>query len=129
MAESTAAELATSVGADVVGDPNVVVTGLTHDSVRVLPGSLFCCVVGERFDGHQFAASAVAAGAAALLVERQLPLTVRIVGELRGKPGRKGPHDRGQRLGALRLVQPAPRAARGCGATAHRRARGPRPRL
>ncbi len=76
MAESTAAELATWVGADVVGDPNVVVTGLTHDSVRVLPGSLFCCVVGERFDGHEFAASAMAAGAAALLVERQLPLDV-----------------------------------------------------
>ncbi|HNI36310.1 MAG TPA: UDP-N-acetylmuramoyl-L-alanyl-D-glutamate--2,6-diaminopimelate ligase, partial [Microthrixaceae bacterium] len=32
------------------------------------------CVVGERFDGHNFAAAAVSAGASALLVERQLPL-------------------------------------------------------
>lgn len=73
-ASTTAADLAAVVGAHVVGDPGVVIAGLTHDSARVLDGSLFCCVVGERFDGHNFAAAAVSAGASALLVERQLPL-------------------------------------------------------
>ena len=76
MGETTAAELAAVVGAHVVGDPDVVLSGLTHDSARVLAGSLFCCVVGARFDGHRFAADAVAGGAVALLVERQLPLDV-----------------------------------------------------
>ncbi|MBX7067948.1 MAG: UDP-N-acetylmuramoyl-L-alanyl-D-glutamate--2,6-diaminopimelate ligase [Microthrixaceae bacterium] len=73
-ASTTAADLAAVVGAHVVGDSGVVIAGLTHDSARVLDGSLFCCVVGERFDGHNFAAAAVSAGASALLVERQLPL-------------------------------------------------------
>lgn len=44
----------------------------THDSRAVSPGSLFCCVPGSGFDGHDFAADAVSAGAAALLVEREL---------------------------------------------------------
>jgi UDP-N-acetylmuramoyl-L-alanyl-D-glutamate--2,6-diaminopimelate ligase len=48
------------------------VVAATHDSRRVVPGALFCCVVGERADGHDFAPAAVEAGAAALLVERRL---------------------------------------------------------
>lgn len=38
------------------------------------PGSLFCCLPGARADGHDFAADALAHGAAALLVERRLGL-------------------------------------------------------
>jgi UDP-N-acetylmuramoyl-L-alanyl-D-glutamate--2,6-diaminopimelate ligase len=48
----------------------------THDSREVAPGSLFCAVPGRTQDGHDHAVAAVAAGAAALLVERQLPLEV-----------------------------------------------------
>lgn len=44
----------------------------THDSREVRPGSLFCCVPGAGFDGHDFADAAVASGAVALLVERPL---------------------------------------------------------
>jgi UDP-N-acetylmuramoyl-L-alanyl-D-glutamate--2,6-diaminopimelate ligase len=47
----------------------VFVTGVVYDSRRVEPGSLFCCLRGERSDGHEFAADAVAAGATALLVD------------------------------------------------------------
>ncbi|MBS1838074.1 MAG: UDP-N-acetylmuramoyl-L-alanyl-D-glutamate--2,6-diaminopimelate ligase [Actinobacteria bacterium] len=47
-------------------------SSITHDSRRVLPGGLFCCVVGTHADGHDHAAAAVAAGAVALLVERPL---------------------------------------------------------
>ena len=54
------------------------VTDATHDSRAVAPGSLFCCVAGAGFDGHDFAADAVAAGAVALLVERQLDSTPEI---------------------------------------------------
>jgi UDP-N-acetylmuramoyl-L-alanyl-D-glutamate--2,6-diaminopimelate ligase len=49
-----------------------LVSGITHDSRAVTTGSIFCCVSGERFDGHSFAADAVANGASALLVQRPL---------------------------------------------------------
>ena len=43
------------------------------DSRRVEPGMLFVALPGERTDGHRFLADAVARGAAALLVTRDLP--------------------------------------------------------
>ena len=63
-------------GAVVRGDPSTTVVDATVDSRAAAPGSLFCCVVGERADGHTFAADAVANGASALLVERALDLDV-----------------------------------------------------
>ncbi|WP_426572587.1 UDP-N-acetylmuramoyl-L-alanyl-D-glutamate--2,6-diaminopimelate ligase [Aquihabitans sp. McL0605] len=73
----TAATGRGSLGAlDLVGDPAVAVTAITHDSRRVGPGSLYCCVPGAVFDGHDFAEAAVAAGAAALLCERRLAVDV-----------------------------------------------------
>jgi len=56
------------------GDGGVDVTGLEADSRRVKAGDLFLCIPGFTQDGHDFAASAVANGAAALLCERPLPL-------------------------------------------------------
>jgi UDP-N-acetylmuramoyl-L-alanyl-D-glutamate--2,6-diaminopimelate ligase len=52
---------------------HVTVTGVTHDSRAVVPGSLFVAVPGEHADGHDFAAAAVRQGATALIVERPLP--------------------------------------------------------
>ena len=61
----------------IVGDPAVVeVTSVVHDSRSVTDGSLFCCVRGALVDGHDFAVTAVDAGATALLCERSLPVTV-----------------------------------------------------
>lgn len=45
---------------------------VTMDSRQKLQNSLFFCVSGARFDGHGFAAQAVANGAVALVVERYL---------------------------------------------------------
>ncbi|HEY2813331.1 MAG TPA: UDP-N-acetylmuramoyl-L-alanyl-D-glutamate--2,6-diaminopimelate ligase [Acidimicrobiales bacterium] len=60
-----------------VGDPDDVdVTGVVHDSRAVTDGSLFCCVPGAIADGHAFAATAVEAGAVALLCERVLKVDV-----------------------------------------------------
>jgi UDP-N-acetylmuramoyl-L-alanyl-D-glutamate--2,6-diaminopimelate ligase len=56
------------------GDASVDVTGVTHDSRQVSPGSLFCAVRGQVTDGHAHAAAAVAAGAVAVLCERPLDL-------------------------------------------------------
>ncbi len=59
------------------GGPETVVVGsVAFDSRRVQAGALFCCVPGSTTDGHRFAADAVAAGAAVLLVERFLELDV-----------------------------------------------------
>jgi UDP-N-acetylmuramoyl-tripeptide--D-alanyl-D-alanine ligase len=44
------------------------------DSRQVHPGSCFVALRGERVDGHRFAAEAVRAGAAALILERPVPL-------------------------------------------------------
>ncbi len=63
-------------GARLQGDPDVVLSGATHDSREVRPGDLYCCVVGASHDGHDFAAQAVVEGAAALLVQRVLDLAV-----------------------------------------------------
>ena len=54
----------------------VDVADLAYDSRAVRAGTLFLCVPGQRSDGHDHAAAAVAAGACALVVERELPLDV-----------------------------------------------------
>lgn len=55
------------------GLPPVAVTGVTDDSRAVRPGCLFVAVPGFRVDGHAFLANAVAAGAAAAIVEHADP--------------------------------------------------------
>lgn len=68
--------LAERIGATSSGDGEVELVDVTLDSRTVVPGSLFCCVPGAVHDGHDFAAAAVDAGAAALLCERRLDLPV-----------------------------------------------------
>jgi UDP-N-acetylmuramoyl-L-alanyl-D-glutamate--2,6-diaminopimelate ligase len=48
------------------------VTGVTQDSRAARPGSLFVAVRGLRVDGHDFVPTAVAAGAAVVVVETPL---------------------------------------------------------
>jgi UDP-N-acetylmuramoyl-L-alanyl-D-glutamate--2,6-diaminopimelate ligase len=62
--------------ADVLRLASVEISDLAYDTRHVRPGSLFFCVPGARADGHDFAAEAVARGAAALVVERPLELDV-----------------------------------------------------
>jgi UDP-N-acetylmuramoyl-L-alanyl-D-glutamate--2,6-diaminopimelate ligase len=50
----------------------VVVRGVAYDSRRVLPGSVFVAVPGAHADGHAHAGEAVARGAAAVIVEREI---------------------------------------------------------
>jgi UDP-N-acetylmuramoyl-L-alanyl-D-glutamate--2,6-diaminopimelate ligase len=52
------------------------VRAVAYRSDRVQPGDLFCCLPGEKVDGHDFAYAAVSTGAGALLVQRALPLPV-----------------------------------------------------
>ncbi len=73
----------------VIGDQATEVRVLTMDSRQVERGSLFACVPGENRDGHEFAAAAVASGAAAILCERPLDLDVPqvVVTSVRGALG------------------------------------------
>jgi UDP-N-acetylmuramoyl-tripeptide--D-alanyl-D-alanine ligase len=48
------------------------VTAVEFDSRQVGPGGLFLALPGERADGHDFAAAAVAAGATAVLAAREV---------------------------------------------------------
>jgi UDP-N-acetylmuramoyl-L-alanyl-D-glutamate--2,6-diaminopimelate ligase len=61
---------------DVVGGAAVEIRELAYDAREVPRGSLFFCIAGARVDGHDLAPEAVAAGAAALVVERCLDVDV-----------------------------------------------------
>ncbi len=58
------------------GNCQVIIRGMSMDSRHVEQGDLYACVPGFQADGHDFAASAIASGAVALVVERFLPLDV-----------------------------------------------------
>jgi UDP-N-acetylmuramoyl-tripeptide--D-alanyl-D-alanine ligase len=77
--ELSIAEIVTAVGGTLVGssDAATLVTGMVHtDSRKVAPGDIFFALPGEVSDGHLFADAAIAAGAALLIVERELPVEV-----------------------------------------------------
>jgi UDP-N-acetylmuramoyl-tripeptide--D-alanyl-D-alanine ligase len=81
----TLQDIAATTGGRVAGgaDGSAVVTGdVVIDSRRVTPGSLFACVAGETFDGHDFATQAVAAGAVAALATREVDAPAVVVGNL-----------------------------------------------
>ncbi|WFE57150.1 UDP-N-acetylmuramoyl-tripeptide--D-alanyl-D-alanine ligase [Micromonospora sp. WMMD712] len=71
----TLAEVAEAVGGRLVAaDPAAQVTGpVEFDSRRAGPGALFVAFPGEKVDGHDYAAGAVAAGAVAVLGTREVP--------------------------------------------------------
>src|SRR5438128_9031335 len=73
MIEMTLREIAEIVGGTLhdVPDPAATVTGAVEfDSRRINSGDLFLALPGERVDGHDYAAAAVAAGAVAVLAAR-----------------------------------------------------------
>ncbi len=82
------------------------ITGLAYDSRRVQAGTLFFCVPGYEHDGHDFAAQAVAQGAAALVVERPLGLGVPelLVGSTRAAMGPLAARFYGEPTARLRVV-------------------------
>ncbi|MCH1868275.1 UDP-N-acetylmuramoyl-tripeptide--D-alanyl-D-alanine ligase [Nocardioides sp. CFH 31398] len=92
----TLAEVAAVVGgrlADATGSETV--TGpATLDSRDVASGGLFVAIAGERVDGHDFAAGAVAAGAAGVLGSRPVGAPAVLVGDPVDALGRLARHVR-----------------------------------
>jgi len=74
MIELTLAEIAEIVGGRLQhADPATVVTGsVEFDSRNVGRGGLFLAIPGERVDGHDFTHAAIAAGAVASIVTRDV---------------------------------------------------------
>ncbi|WP_329258295.1 UDP-N-acetylmuramoyl-tripeptide--D-alanyl-D-alanine ligase [Actinoallomurus sp. NBC_01490] len=63
--------------------PEAVVAGpVVIDSRKAEPGALFAALRGERLDGHDFAGQAVAAGAVAVLAEREVGVPAVIVDDV-----------------------------------------------
>lgn len=56
-----------------------ITAGVEFDSRKLVPGGLFVALPGERVDGHEFAARAVAAGAAGVLAAREVDAPAVIV--------------------------------------------------
>lgn len=51
---------------------NPLIKSISHNSKTVKQGDLFVCLVGEKFDAHKFALSAVENGASAILAQKKL---------------------------------------------------------
>ncbi|GKX56271.1 UDP-N-acetylmuramoyl-tripeptide--D-alanyl-D-alanine ligase [Leminorella grimontii] len=80
MIPATLTQLAQAVdGRLIAGTQDIIgrqFTAVTTDTRKVEDGCLFIALKGERFDAHDFAAEAIKGGAAALVVDRHLPLDV-----------------------------------------------------
>src|SRR6202165_4011295 len=59
-------------GATLEGNGDVEITGIAYDSRRVKPGDLFVAVEGLQVDGHAYVTDAVNAGAAAIVIQREV---------------------------------------------------------
>jgi UDP-N-acetylmuramoyl-tripeptide--D-alanyl-D-alanine ligase len=83
-------EIAAAVGGTLHdADPAAAVTGAVEfDSRRIEPGGLFVALLGERVDGHEHAAGAVAAGAAGVLAARPVGVPAVVVPDVRAALGR-----------------------------------------
>ena len=81
---------ATDLYVDLFGEPSTPISGVSFDSRVVETGDVFFCVPGTSTDGHRFGPDAVAAGAAALCVERRLDVDAPqlIVSDVRRAMGR-----------------------------------------
>jgi UDP-N-acetylmuramoyl-tripeptide--D-alanyl-D-alanine ligase len=83
------ATIAEITGGTVHGPPDAVVSGpVVIDSRAVEPGALFAAFKGERADGHDFAAGALAAGAAGVLAQRPVEGPCVIVPDVQEALGR-----------------------------------------
>lgn len=62
-------DLVTALGLHLDGDPEIEVTGVTHQADWARPGDAFVAIRGARVDGHQFIDQALERGAVAVLGE------------------------------------------------------------
>jgi len=67
-------ELITDLKAkEIIGDLNLNIKGIYHNSREIKRDFLFICIKGFTFDGHNFIDEAINRGAVALVVEKEIP--------------------------------------------------------
>lgn len=69
----TATSVATATGAGLYGPEPTEFRAIVTDSRKVREGDLFIALAGETFDGHDFVDAALKAGAAGVMVSRDVP--------------------------------------------------------
>lgn len=67
----TLKEIANACSGKLVGDENTVITSVETDSRKVVSGTLFAAIPGNRVDGHDFIESSIEKGMACALCERE----------------------------------------------------------
>ena len=75
--------LAHSGGSLVAGKGKELLSGLSTDSRRIIPGEVFWALRGQNFDGNEFALKAAERGAAAVVVQESHPVLKEFVHELK----------------------------------------------
>lgn len=65
-------QIATALNGEFNTDTQV--NAVCIDTRKITPGCLFICIKGERFDAHQFASEALEKGAAAVMIDRDIPV-------------------------------------------------------
>ena len=61
------------VAADIYGNPDVMITGISTRAQTVERNQLFAAILGTKTDSHMLISEAVARGASAILVEKDIP--------------------------------------------------------
>lgn len=70
MIEFTLTQVVAAVAGDVLKEKNISFGDIFTDTRKVSPNGLFIALCGERFDGHEFVAQAIAGGASGVIVSR-----------------------------------------------------------
>lgn len=65
--------LADALGAELIGDPAIDLTDITHDSRQVKAGTVFVAIRGATMDGHRFIDDVFRRGASAVISELDRP--------------------------------------------------------
>ncbi|MEG6616425.1 UDP-N-acetylmuramoyl-tripeptide--D-alanyl-D-alanine ligase [Peptococcaceae bacterium 1198_IL3148] len=74
MKKLTVKEIITAINGRLLqGNTELEINNVCTDSRKLNPGDLFFALKGENFDGHHYVQQAVNSGAAALVVDRELP--------------------------------------------------------
>ena len=84
----TAQELTDITRGKLHADPDLVVTGISTDTRELQAGDAFIAIVGERFDGAEFATAALHAGATLVIAQRELDVPCIVVRDTQQALGR-----------------------------------------
>ena len=79
MAAFTLAEVCMATGAELCGNAALRFGDVCTDTRKIKQGDLYIALCGEKFDGHDFAAAAVAGGAAGVVAAKELSLDVPVI--------------------------------------------------